>query len=191
MSLQSCKWSPPEHHLPHTNTRYRIFRTWFNWTLFCSQVTLVGHQKKILNSVQTMRAQVSINMSDGFLVWFDFCYFLGRGEGMFWSRDTFLVISWTFQLKDDWHLLQLMRQWIVHFTPLLSSSPRPCSSTSSGSLLCLLKMGWNIVPFGWQTILVWFGNHWLPLSLDIIWLIIMLKLFSASIKSTLLHTSWG
>ncbi|CAG0917576.1 unnamed protein product [Notodromas monacha] len=31
-------------------------------------VALVGHQKKILNSVQTMRAQVSINVSDGFLV---------------------------------------------------------------------------------------------------------------------------
>ncbi|CAG0888322.1 unnamed protein product [Cyprideis torosa] len=31
-------------------------------------ITLVGHQKKILNSVQTMRAQISLNMSDGFLV---------------------------------------------------------------------------------------------------------------------------
>uniref|UniRef100_T1IPM1 Uncharacterized protein n=1 Tax=Strigamia maritima TaxID=126957 RepID=T1IPM1_STRMM len=30
-------------------------------------VTLVGHQKKILNSVQAMRAQISANMSEGFL----------------------------------------------------------------------------------------------------------------------------
>ncbi|CAG0921274.1 unnamed protein product [Notodromas monacha] len=31
-------------------------------------VALLGHQKKILNSVQTMRAQMSMNVSDGFLV---------------------------------------------------------------------------------------------------------------------------
>ena len=30
-------------------------------------ITLVGHQKKILNSVQTMRAQMSLNI-DGYLV---------------------------------------------------------------------------------------------------------------------------
>ena len=31
-------------------------------------VTLVGHQKKIINSIQNMRAQLSVNMSEGFLV---------------------------------------------------------------------------------------------------------------------------
>lgn len=31
-------------------------------------INLVGHQKKIINSVQTMRAQLSANMSEGFLV---------------------------------------------------------------------------------------------------------------------------
>lgn len=31
-------------------------------------ITLVGHQKKIMNSVQTMRAQMNANMSEGFLV---------------------------------------------------------------------------------------------------------------------------
>ncbi|XP_024080766.1 ephrin type-A receptor 4 isoform X6 [Cimex lectularius] len=31
-------------------------------------VTLVGHQKKIMNSVQAMRAQISANLSEGFLV---------------------------------------------------------------------------------------------------------------------------
>ncbi|XP_055938725.1 ephrin type-B receptor 1-B-like isoform X1 [Argiope bruennichi] len=31
-------------------------------------VTLVGHQKKIINSIQTMRAQLNANMSEGFLV---------------------------------------------------------------------------------------------------------------------------
>jgi Eph receptor B1 len=31
-------------------------------------VTLVGHQKKIMNSVQAMRAQISVNVSEGFLV---------------------------------------------------------------------------------------------------------------------------
>ena len=32
-------------------------------------ITLVGHQKKIMNSVQAMRAQISANLSEGFLVW--------------------------------------------------------------------------------------------------------------------------
>lgn len=31
-------------------------------------ITLVGHQKKIMNSVQTMRAQIRVNGSEGFLV---------------------------------------------------------------------------------------------------------------------------
>jgi ephrin-B len=31
-------------------------------------VALLGHQKKILNSVQILRAQMSMNVSDGFLV---------------------------------------------------------------------------------------------------------------------------
>ncbi|CAG0878978.1 unnamed protein product [Darwinula stevensoni] len=31
-------------------------------------ISLVGHQKKIMNSIQTMRAQMSLNISDGFLV---------------------------------------------------------------------------------------------------------------------------
>ncbi|KAL1115801.1 hypothetical protein AAG570_006091 [Ranatra chinensis] len=31
-------------------------------------ITLVGHQKKIMNSVQTMRARISANLSEGFLV---------------------------------------------------------------------------------------------------------------------------
>ena len=31
-------------------------------------VTLVGHQKKIMNSVQAIRAQLSANLSEGFLV---------------------------------------------------------------------------------------------------------------------------
>ncbi|XP_026275487.2 ephrin type-A receptor 4-A isoform X4 [Frankliniella occidentalis] len=31
-------------------------------------ITLVGHQKKIMNSVQAMRAQISANLSEGFLV---------------------------------------------------------------------------------------------------------------------------
>lgn len=31
-------------------------------------VNLVGHQKKIINSIQTMRAQLNANMSEGFLV---------------------------------------------------------------------------------------------------------------------------
>jgi len=31
-------------------------------------VTLVGHQKKIMNSIQAMRAQISVNVSEGFLV---------------------------------------------------------------------------------------------------------------------------
>lgn len=31
-------------------------------------VSLVGHQKKIINSIQTMRAQLNANMSEGFLV---------------------------------------------------------------------------------------------------------------------------
>lgn len=31
-------------------------------------VTLVGHQKKIMNSIHNMRAQLSVNMSEGFLV---------------------------------------------------------------------------------------------------------------------------
>lgn len=32
-------------------------------------ITLVGHQKKIMNSIQAMRAQLSANLSEGFLVW--------------------------------------------------------------------------------------------------------------------------
>lgn len=31
-------------------------------------ITLVGHQKKIMNSIQAMRAQFSNNLSEGFLV---------------------------------------------------------------------------------------------------------------------------
>lgn len=31
-------------------------------------ITLVGHQKKIMNSVQVLRAQISANLSEGFLV---------------------------------------------------------------------------------------------------------------------------
>lgn len=31
-------------------------------------VVLVGHQKKIMNSVQTLRAQMNATLSDGFLV---------------------------------------------------------------------------------------------------------------------------
>jgi Eph receptor B1 len=31
-------------------------------------VTLVGHQKKIMNSIQAMRAQIAVNVSEGFLV---------------------------------------------------------------------------------------------------------------------------
>ena len=31
-------------------------------------VTLVGHQKKIMGSIHAMRAQLSVNMSEGFLV---------------------------------------------------------------------------------------------------------------------------
>lgn len=31
-------------------------------------ITLVGHQKKIMNSVQAMRAQITANLSEGFLV---------------------------------------------------------------------------------------------------------------------------
>lgn len=31
-------------------------------------ITLVGHQKKIMNSVQVLRAQVSANLTEGFLV---------------------------------------------------------------------------------------------------------------------------
>lgn len=31
-------------------------------------VTLVGHQKKIMNSVQTIRVQMNANMAEGFLV---------------------------------------------------------------------------------------------------------------------------
>jgi hypothetical protein len=31
-------------------------------------VTLVGHQKKIMNSIQAMRVQISVNVSEGFLV---------------------------------------------------------------------------------------------------------------------------
>ncbi|KAJ8885297.1 hypothetical protein PR048_011494 [Dryococelus australis] len=31
-------------------------------------ITLVGHQKKIMNSVQAMRAQINANLSEGFLV---------------------------------------------------------------------------------------------------------------------------
>ena len=31
-------------------------------------VTLVGHQKKIMGSIHAMRAQMSVNMSEGFLV---------------------------------------------------------------------------------------------------------------------------
>lgn len=31
-------------------------------------ITLVGHQKKIMNSIQAMRAQFSANLSEGFLV---------------------------------------------------------------------------------------------------------------------------
>lgn len=32
-------------------------------------ITLVGHQKKIMNSVQNIRAQIRVNGSEGFLVW--------------------------------------------------------------------------------------------------------------------------
>ena len=35
-------------------------------------VTLVGHQKKIMGSIHAMRAQLSVNMSEGFLVWIFF-----------------------------------------------------------------------------------------------------------------------
>ncbi len=31
-------------------------------------VTLVGHQKKIMSSIQAMRAHLAVNMSEGFLV---------------------------------------------------------------------------------------------------------------------------
>ena len=31
-------------------------------------VTLVGHQKKIMGSIHSMRAQISVNISEGFLV---------------------------------------------------------------------------------------------------------------------------
>jgi ephrin-B len=31
-------------------------------------ITLVGHQKKIMNSIQVMRARISANLSEGFLV---------------------------------------------------------------------------------------------------------------------------
>lgn len=31
-------------------------------------ITLVGHQKKIMNSVQTMRTQIRVNGNEGFLV---------------------------------------------------------------------------------------------------------------------------
>lgn len=31
-------------------------------------ITLVGHQKKIMNSVQNIRAQIRVNGSEGFLV---------------------------------------------------------------------------------------------------------------------------
>ena len=31
-------------------------------------VTLVGHQKKILQSIHTLRTQLAVNMSEGFLV---------------------------------------------------------------------------------------------------------------------------
>jgi hypothetical protein len=31
-------------------------------------VTLVGHQKKIMTSIQSLRAQISVNMTEGFLV---------------------------------------------------------------------------------------------------------------------------
>jgi len=31
-------------------------------------ITLVGHQKKINNSIQAIRAQLSVNVSEGFLV---------------------------------------------------------------------------------------------------------------------------
>lgn len=31
-------------------------------------ITLVGHQKKIMNSIQAMRTQLSANLSEGFLV---------------------------------------------------------------------------------------------------------------------------
>ena len=31
-------------------------------------ITLVGHQKKILQSIMTLRTQYAVNMSDGFLV---------------------------------------------------------------------------------------------------------------------------
>ena len=32
-------------------------------------IILLGHQRKIMNSIQAMRAQLSIQMSEGFLVW--------------------------------------------------------------------------------------------------------------------------
>lgn len=32
-------------------------------------IVLLGHQRKIMNSIQAMRAQLSISMSEGFLVW--------------------------------------------------------------------------------------------------------------------------
>lgn len=32
-------------------------------------IILLGHQRKIMNSIQAMRAQLSISMSEGFLVW--------------------------------------------------------------------------------------------------------------------------
>lgn len=31
-------------------------------------ITLVGHQKKIMNSVQNIRAQIRVNGNEGFLV---------------------------------------------------------------------------------------------------------------------------
>jgi hypothetical protein len=31
-------------------------------------VNLVGHQKKIMNSIQAIRTQLSVNVSEGFLV---------------------------------------------------------------------------------------------------------------------------
>ena len=31
-------------------------------------ITLVGHQKKIMGSIHAMRAQISVNISEGFLV---------------------------------------------------------------------------------------------------------------------------
>lgn len=56
-------------------------------------ITLVGHQKKIMSSIQTMRAQMLHLHGTGIQVWWDISPFQGRGQT--WENSASLQSSWS------------------------------------------------------------------------------------------------